>query len=44
MEKGSYVRVIEGEDVRKDHPVDYFLSTGAEVPLESQGGGGGDGS
>ena len=25
MEKGGYVRVIEGEEVRRDDPVEYFL-------------------
>ena len=28
MEKSRYVRVIEGEEVRKDDPVEYFLPTG----------------
>ena len=35
MEKGGCVRVIEGEEVRGDNPVEYFLPTGSEVPLES---------
>ena len=28
MEKGGCVRVIEGEKVRRDGPVKYFLPTG----------------
>ena len=28
MEKGRYVRVIEGEEVRGDDPVKYFLPMG----------------
>ena len=28
MEKGGCVRVIEGEEVRRDDPVEYFLPTG----------------
>ena len=28
MEKGGCVRVIEGEEVRGDDPVKYFLSAG----------------
>ena len=28
MEKGGCVRVIEGEEVRGDDPVEYFLPTG----------------
>ena len=28
MEKGGCVRVIEGEEVRRDNPVEYFLPTG----------------
>ena len=28
MEKSRYVRVIEGEEVRRDVPVEYFLPTG----------------
>ena len=28
MEKGRYVRVIEGEKVRRDDPVEYFLPAG----------------
>ena len=28
MEKGGYVRVIEGEEVRKDDSVEYFLPAG----------------
>ena len=27
MEKGGFVRVIEGEEVRGDDPVEYFLLT-----------------
>ena len=38
MEKGGCVRVIEGEEVRRDDPVEYFLLQGSEVPLESQRG------
>ena len=28
MEKGVCVRVIEGQEVRRDNPVKYFLPTG----------------
>ena len=38
MEKDRYVRVIEREEIRRDYPIEYFLSTGSEVPLESQRG------
>ena len=38
MEKSGCVRVIEGKEVRRDDPVEYFLPAGAEVPLESQRG------
>ena len=38
MEKGGCVRVIEGEVVRRDDPIEYFLSTESEVPFESQRG------
>ena len=38
MDKGGCVRVIEGEEVRGDDPVEYFLPVGLEVPLESQRG------
>ena len=38
MEKGGCVRVIEGEEVRRDNPVEYFLPLGSEVPLERQKG------
>ena len=39
MEKGGCVRVIEGEEVRGDDPLEYFLPTGVgRVPLESQRG------
>ena len=38
MEKSGCVRVIVGEEVRRDDPVEYFLSAGSEVPLESQRG------
>ena len=30
MEKSRYVRIIEGEGVRKDDPIKYFLPTGIE--------------
>ena len=30
MEKSRYVRVIEGEEVRGDGPIKYFLPTGVE--------------
>ena len=38
MEKCRYVRVIEGEEVRGDGPIEYFLPTESEVPFESQRG------
>ena len=28
MEKGGCVRVVEGEEVRRDDPVKYFLCVG----------------
>ena len=28
MEKGGYVRVIEGEEIRRDDLVEYFLPVG----------------
>ena len=28
VEKGRYVTVIEGEEVRRNDPVEYFLPTG----------------
>ena len=27
MEESEYVRVIEGEEVRRDDPIEYFLPT-----------------
>ena len=36
MEKSMYVRVIEGEKVRGDCPIKYFLFTASKVPFESQ--------
>ena len=38
MEKSRCDRVTEGEEVRGDDPVKYFLPTGLEVLLESQRG------
>ena len=38
MEKSRYIRVIEGEEVRRDDPIEYFLSTGSEAPFESHRG------
>ena len=39
MEKVGSVRVIEGEEVRRDDTFKYFLPTRrSEVPLESQRG------
>ena len=38
MEKSRYFRVIEGEEVRTDNPIEYFLPMGSEVPFESQRG------
>ena len=37
MEKSGCVRVIEGEEVRRDDPVEYF-PRGSKVPLASQRG------
>ena len=28
MKKGGNVRAVEGEEVKRDDPVEYFLSTG----------------
>ena len=36
MKKGGCVRVIEGEEVRGNDPVKYFLPMGSEITLESQ--------
>ena len=36
MEKGGCVRVIEGEEVRRDDPVNTSSPQGSEVSLESQ--------
>ena len=30
MEKGGCVRVIEGDEVKRDDPVEYFLPAGVE--------------
>ena len=30
MEKSRYVRVIEGEEVKGDDPIEYILPTGVE--------------
>ena len=38
MEKSGCVRVIEGEEVRRDDPVEYFLSVGVGSTSESQRG------
>ena len=38
MEKSGCVRVIEGEEVRGNDPVKYFLPGGSGVSLESQRG------
>ena len=38
MEKGGCVRIIEGEEVRRDDPVEYFPPRVSKVPLESQRG------
>ena len=35
MEKSGCVGVLEGEEVRGDDPVEYFLPAGSEVTLES---------
>ena len=41
MEKGGCVRVIEGEEVRGDDPVEYFLPAGfGRVLLSPLGGDG----
>ena len=39
MEKGRCVRVIEGEEVRRYDPVEYFLG-GRKYFLSSRGGDG----
>ena len=38
MEKGGCVRVIEGKEVRRDDPIEYFLPVELEVPLECHRG------
>ena len=42
MEKGGCVRVIEGEEVRGDDPVEYFLSAGGQKYLLNLRGGDGN--
>ena len=42
MEKGGCVRVIEGEEVRRNNPVKYFLPTGGRRYLLSPKGGDGN--
>ena len=37
MKKSRYVRIIEGEEVRRDDPIEYF-PWGSQVPFESQRG------
>ena len=38
MEKSRYVRVIEGEEVRGDDTIEYFLTPrGSKIPFESRG-------
>ena len=34
MKKSRYVRIIEGEEVRRDDPIEYF-PWGSEVPFKS---------
>ena len=41
MEKSKYVRVIEGEEVRRDHPIKYFLPTKVGSTFLSPRGGDG---
>ena len=38
MEKSGCVRVIEGEEVRRGDPVEYFLSVGVGSTSVSQRG------
>ena len=38
MEKSRYVRVIEGKQIRRDDPIEYFLPTNLGLPFESQRG------
>ena len=38
MEKGKYVRVIEGKKVRGDDPIEYFFPTGVESIFRVQRG------
>ena len=40
MEKGGCVRVIEGEEVRKNDPVEYFLPARVGNTLSPRGGDG----
>ena len=37
MEKSRYFRVIEGEEIRRDDPIEYFLRTGSQVLLSLEG-------
>ena len=38
MKKSRHARVIEGKEFRRDDPIEYFLTTGSQVPFESQRG------
>ena len=38
MEKSGYVMVIEGEEVRRDNPVKYFLPAGVGSTFRVQEG------
>ena len=40
MEKGRCVRVIEGKQVRRDEPVEYFLPARVRSTLSPRGGDG----
>ena len=38
MEKSGFVRVIEGEEARRDDPIKYYLSTRVGSTFESHRG------
>ena len=38
LEKSRYIKVIEGEGVRRDDPTEYFLPAEVEIAFESQRG------
>ena len=35
MKQARSVEIIEGKEIRRDRPSDYFIPTGVKVPFES---------